>query len=202
MTVVKAGSRDTFSGKVGNLVVVSRGETTYLRSMPNYTNESWTPKQARARKRFSIVSKFCMGYKLKLIVPIWNLLPGNACGYSQFLGANSQAFDSEGVIGDWSMLNFSDGSLPPPQQIEAIMVDNEITVSWVNDPNVAPARLNDELWLMALVGDRVDGPVQTGLTRGMQGGVVAQVDPSDRALYLFFAAPDRKAFSPDRFVAL
>ena len=202
MTVVKAGSRDTFSGKVGNLVVVSRGETTYLRSMPNYTNESWTPKQARARKRFSIVSKFCMGYKLKLIVPIWNLLPGNACGYSQFLGANSQAFDSEGVIGDWSMLHFSDGSLPPPQQIEAIMVDNEITVSWVNDPNVAPARLNDELWLMVLAGDRVDGPVKTGLTRGKQGGVVYNVDPSARALYLFFAAPDQKAFSPDRFVEL
>ena len=201
MTVVKAGSRDTFSGKVGNLVVVSRGETTYLRSMPNYTNESWTPKQARARKRFSIVSKFCMGYKLKLIVPIWNLLPGNACGYSQFLGANSQAFDSEGVIGDWSMLNFSDGSLPPPQQIEAIMVDNEITVSWVNDPNVAPARLNDELWLMVLAGDRVEGPVQTSLTRGMEGGVVTLDDPSARALYLFFAAPDRMAFSPDRFVA-
>ena len=202
MTVVKAGNKDTFSGKVGNLVVVSRGETTYLRSMPNYTKDSWTPKQARTRKRFSIVSKFCMGYKLKVIVPIWNLLPGNACGYSQFLGSNSQAFDSEGFIGDWSMLQFSNGSLPPPLQVTAERVGDQITVGWVNDPNTAPDRLNDELWLMALAGDRVDGPVRTSLSRGMQGGVVAPLDPSARALYLFFATPDRKAFSPDRFVAI
>ena len=143
-----------------------------------------------------------MGYKQKVIVPIWNLLPGNACGYSQFLGANSQAFNSEGIITDWSMLHFSNGSLQPPIQVQVEMSPGEITVGWTNDPNIDPVRLNDELWLMTLAGDQVAGPVRTALTRGMQGGLVPLDDPAARALYLFFAAPDRQAFSPDRYIPL
>ena len=201
MTVMKAGKMGALSGTMGNVVVVSHGNTTYLRSLPNYSKDSWTPKQALSRKRFSIVTQFCMKYKREIIVPIWNLLPGEVCGYSLFLGANIRAFDSLGKIRDYAMLRFSEGSLEPPAHISAAKQGGELMVSWANDPNTNPTRLKDELLYMALVGDRVSGPFPTQLTRGSQGGEISLADPSASALYLFFAAPDRKAFSPDRFVA-
>ena len=190
------------SGTMGNVVVVSRGNTTYLRSLPNYSKDSWTPKQALSRKRFSIVTQFCKLYKRDIIVPIWNLLPGEVCGYSLFLGANIKAFDSLGKIRDYAMLRFSEGSLEPPAHIGAAKQGGEVSLSWVNDPNVAGSRLMDVLLYMALVDDKVSGPFPTQLTRGSQGGGVTLADPLASALYLFFATPDRKAFSPDKFVSV
>lgn len=202
MTIMKAGSTGGLSGKMGNLVVVSRGNSTYLRSLPNYSKDSWTPKQVQSRKRFAIVTQFCMAYKRNVIVPIWNLLPGNACGYSQFLGANIKAFDSLGNIKDHGLLHFSEGFLEPPSHVATVKEGELLTVSWTNDPNTAAARLKDGLLYMALSGDKVIGPFTTGLTRGMMGGEFTLPDSSARALYLFFAAPDRKAFSPDRYVTI
>ena len=202
MTVIKGGKMGSLSGAMGNIVVVSNGNTTYLRSMPNYSKDSWTPKQVLVRKRFAIVTQFCMSYKQHVIVPIWNLLPGQACGYSRFLGANIKAFDSLGNISDFALLRFSEGTLEPPSQIKAVKQQGAVTVSWANDPHVLPTRLKDDLLYMALVGDRVIGPYPTALTRGLPEGGFTLSDPSARALYLFFAAPNRKAFSPDRYVAL
>ncbi|GAP71162.1 hypothetical protein BA6E_125603 [Bacteroidales bacterium 6E] len=200
MTVLKGGKMGSLSGAMGNIVLVSYGNTTYLRSMPTYSKNSWTPKQVQSRKRFAIVTQFCMAHKRNVIVPIWNLLPGNACGYSQFLGANIKAFDSLGNIKDHGLLHFSEGFLEPPSHVATVKEGELLTVSWTNDPNTAAARLKDGLLYMALSGDKVSGPFTTGLTRCMMGGEFTLPDSSARALYLFFAAPDRKAFSSDRYV--
>lgn len=202
MTVMKGENTGGLSGKMGNLVVVSRGNSTYMRSLPNYSKDSWTPKQVQSRKRFAIVTQFCMAHKRNVIVPIWNLLPGNACGYSQFLGANIKAFDSLGNIKDHGLLRFSEGTLEPPSGLTTVKLTDEVSLHWANDPNLTVNRLKDELLYMALAGDKVSGPFATSLTRGMQGGVFTLSDPSTSALYLFFATSDRKAFSPDRYVTI
>ena len=202
MSIMKGGITGALSGRIGNVVAVTRGNTTYLRSMPTRKKNSWTPNQIQSRKRFAIVVKFCMRYKKNVIVPIWNLLPGNACGYSLFFGANGKAFDSEGNLIELSMLTFSKGNLPPAHQVKSVKKEGNLEVSWVNDPNVARTRLNDELWYMAVVGGQVVGPHNSGLTRGMQGGVFALKDPATSAIYVYFAASDKKSFSPDKYLEL
>lgn len=192
----------SLSGSMGNIVVVTRGTTTYLRTRPTRKKDTWSDKQIQSRKRFAIVVDFCMRYKEKVIVPIWNLLPGNACGYSQFLGANGKAFDSAGNIMEMSMLKFSNGSLPPVHQVKSVKNEGNLEVSWFNDPNLARTRLKDELWYMAVVGGQVVGPYKSGLTRGMQGGVFELKDPATSAIYVYFAASDKKSFSPDKYLEL
>ena len=202
MTKLNAGLLGALSGKVGNVVVVNRGKTAYVRSVPKYTEESWTDNQRRVRRRFAIVSKFCQEYKKKIIFPIWNQLPGPSSGYNQFLGTNIKAFDIEGNIRDLSLLQFSKGSLPPVLQLSIENRQGEIAIGWSNDPELPRTRFKDKLMYMAVVNGQVAGPYASGLTRIMQGGIFALNDPSASALYLYFASADKKAFSPDKYVAI
>lgn len=202
MSIVKGGITGALSGRIGSVVAVTRGNTTYLRSLPTRKKGSGTENQIRSRKRFAIIVKFCKGFKENVIIPIWNLLSGNACGFSLFLGANGKAFDSLGNLIELSMLTFSNGNLPPAQQVKPVRKEGNLEVSWFNDTNMARTRLKDELWYMAVVGDKFNGPFQSGLTRGMGGGTITLGDDSTSAVYVFFAAPDRKDFSPDKYVEI
>jgi len=202
MTKLNAGLFGALSGKIGNVVVVNRGKTSYVRSVPKYTEESWTDNQRRVRRRFAIVSKFCQEYKKSIIFPIWNKLPGPTCGYNQFLGTNIKAFDVDGNIRDLSLLQFSKGSLPPVLQLSIENRQGEVTIGWSNDPELARARLKDKLMYMAVVDGLVTGPHTSGLTRVMQGGTFTLNDPSASALYLYFASSDKLSFSPDKYVTI
>jgi len=168
--------------------------------MPNYTNTKWTDKQLQVRKRFAIVSEFCQQHKLQVIFPIWNLLPGNSSGYNLFLGTNIKAFDSEGKIMDMSLLKFSQGSLPGLYQVKVTKQQEAVEINWFNDVGASSVRLKDNLWYMAVVDSQVTGPYQTGLTRGMQGGVFTLSNPATSAIYAFFGASDKNSYSPDRYL--
>lgn len=200
MTKLNAGLFGALSGKIGNVVVVNRGKTAYVRSVPKYTEESWTDNQRQVRKRFALVSKFCQEYKKSIIFPIWNLLPGPSSGYNKFLGTNIKAFDKEGNIMDMSLLHFSNGNLTPPYQLSVEKREGDIAIGWTNDPGLSRTRIKDKLMYMAVVDGRITGPHNSYLTRGMLQGTFSLPEPSTTALYLYFASSDKQSFSPDRYV--
>jgi len=278
MTKLNAGLFGALSGKIGNVVVVNRGKNAYVRSVPKYTEESWTDNQRQVRKRFALVSKFCQEYKKSIIFPIWNLLPGPSSGYNKFLGTNIKAFDKEGHIMDMSLLHFSNGVLTPPLNLSVEKRQGEVAISWSNDTALSRTRTKDKLMFMAVkegdgttngdiagqinigsitigsitngskaisptvagqiitgpeitspeitspeitspiitdpvitspentspkvTGPIITGPHQTAVTRGQMEAVIANADESIIGLYLFFAASDGEAFSPDRYLVV
>ena len=208
MAKIKNGLLGMISGKLGPIVVATRGDTTYVRSAPNYTEKSWTESQVKVRDRFRTVSWFCKQYKQNLIKPIWNLLPGNASGYHQFLGRNIKAFDLEGKSKDLAQLCFSEGTLPAPFMAKAERQPGQITVTWQDDSGNSRLRQSDELWYMAVnegdfpVNTEITGPYQTAVTRNQMQAVIPNAGESIVGLYLFFAASDRTGFSPDRYMVI
>ncbi|MCW0484542.1 hypothetical protein [Gaoshiqia sediminis] len=207
MAKVKGGLLGSVAGKLGPLVVVQRGETTYVRSAPVFTKDSWSEKQQKNRQRFREVNAFCRRFKQQVIVPVWNKLAEGKSGYHLFLKANSPAFGQDGSIQDISLLRFADGKLPQPFQLKAQRSGEDamnIQVSWQNDGLSAALRLQDELLYMTAETDQFQGIFSSGIQRSQGGGVIRLPEgtTAERGIYLFFAAPDRAGFSPDRYVAL
>lgn len=216
MAKIRNGLLGMISGKLGSMVVVTRGTTTYVRSVPKYTDQSWSEKQLQLRQRFKAVSLFSQEHKRGLIWPIWNLAPGKASGYHRFVGANIGAFDLDGRVKDRALVRFSDGTLPAPIRVKAERLPGEIRITWENEATLPRTRLSDQLWYMAvadgettpggdasgtiLTGPVFTGPHKTTIQRGTKEAVIPDADGQTRGLYLFFAAADRKAFSPDRYV--
>jgi len=203
MAKVKGGLLESVSGKLGPLVVVNRGERTYVRTAPQYTKDSWSERQVQNRHRFRQANAFCRQYQQQVIVPIWNQLPGSTSGYHQFLKANIPAFNSRGALEDQSMLHFSDGVLPLPYQLQLAAQGDQLALSWQNDSSMTGVRLEDELWYMTLSPEAIQGPFESGLKRGSKGGILNFSEQGESTgLFVFFASSDRKAFSPDRFLAI
>lgn len=206
MAIIKNSILGLVSGKVGSMVVVTRGKTTYVRSIPKYTDQSWSEKQLQVRQRFKAATLFSQKYKKSLIWPVWNLVAGTASGYHKFLGANIHAFDMEGNVKDPSLIRFSAGSLPAPFQSGATRQHGQIRVTWEHEPFLSDPRLRDPMWYMTVTpGDAAAGPVFTGphktnFPRKLKEAFISDPDGRIGGLYIFFAGSDRKAFSPDRFI--
>ncbi|MGQ7868176.1 hypothetical protein [Sunxiuqinia sp. sy24] len=207
MAKIKDGLLGSVSGKLGPLVVVQRGDMSYVRAAPNYTKDSWSDRQLQHRQRFKAVSAFCKQYKQQFIIPIWNRLATNSSGYHLFMKANMPAFGRAGELEDPSMLHFADGTLPLPFKLTLVadpeQVD-QLEVSWLNDEGLTGLRLSDELWYATVSADGFQGPFESGIHRSAQGGLIALPEESGlcEGVYLFFASPARDAFSPDCFLAI
>ncbi|MGQ7870910.1 hypothetical protein [Sunxiuqinia sp. sy24] len=203
MAKIEDGLLGSISGKLGPLVVVKRGERSYVRAAPTYSKDSWSERQIQNRQRFKAVNAFCRQHQQQVIIPIWNQLPGNSSGYHQFLKANIAAFDSQGELEDPSMLHFSEGPLPLPFKLRASIQQDQLELSWLNDSKLTTTRHSDELWYMTSSSENINGPFKSDLTRGMEGGMLSlSGTEACTGLYLFFASSDRKAFSPDRFLSI
>jgi len=207
MARIQGGITGIPSGKVGNVVFVNREGSPYIRVVPVYTKGSWTMNQKQHRLRFKKVTEFCRQYRMNIIRPIWNLLPGKASGYGKFLKANMPAFGRDGKLIDKSMLHFSSGVLPLPYHLKAERTEgqnNTIYMTWANDAMLPQQQQYDELLYMAAKGDEFTGPYAAGLKRRDCGGVFDLPDDIENAdaLYLFFASGDRGSFSPDKYFSL
>jgi hypothetical protein len=200
MAKIKQSILEGISGKLGPIVVVNNGTSTYIRTAPTYTEESWSEKQGQLRSRFREVSQFVQRYKKSMIWQIWKLAPGKGGGYHKFLGANLKAFDLDGTVKEWSLVRFSEGVLPAPFQIEAERQPGQIHMTWKNESGLPRVRFSDRLWYMAVANEKFTGPFQTEITRGAMEGFLPDQDDSITGIYVFFAASDEKSFSPDRFV--
>ncbi len=202
MAKIKQSILEGISGKLGPIVVVNNGTSTYIRTAPTYTDESWSEKQGQLRSRFREVSQFVQQYRKTMIWSIWKLAPGKGGGYHKFLGANIQAFDLDGTLKEFSLVRFAEGILPAPFQIHAERQSGEIRITWKNEAGQSRIRDNDQMWYMAVAEGKFTGPFKTEITRGTLVGVVPDPDGNIAGIYVFFAAGDEKAFSPDRYVGV
>ncbi|WP_320167973.1 hypothetical protein [Mangrovibacterium marinum] len=158
MAKVKGGLLGSVSGKLGPVVVVQRGDTTYVRARPVYTENSWSERQLKNQQRFRAVNAFCTQNKLMVIQPIWNKLVAGKSGYHLFLKANMPAFGRDGGLEDLSLLHFSDGKLALPFHLQARRLDAmTIRVSWENDPLLPASRMRDELLFITAEDQQLTG---------------------------------------------
>jgi hypothetical protein len=207
MAKVTGGLAEFTSGKLGNVVFVKREGKTYVRMAPEYTKDSWTPRQKQHRERFRLVNSFCLQFKFNIIKPIWNLKPGSGSGYNRFIKANMPAFGLDGKLVDKSGLHFSDGVLPVPYHFIVEKSEtgaNKIAVSWENDMLMSSVYEKDDLLLVTSFGERFNGPYNTGKRRSELKAILELPEESSpvQAVYLFFASYDRKKYSPDKYFEL
>ena len=207
MARITGGIGKFVSGKLESVVFVQREGMTYIRKLPEYTKNSWTPRQKLHRERFRLVNAFCRQHQMRIIIPIWNLVPGKGSGYNRFLKANMPAFGLDGKLADRAMLHFSDGMLPLPYHFIVEMTKDEndkISVSWENDTLKTNKYDQDELILVPAYADGFGEMVNTGTIR--KSSKVSLILPAGKskveAVYLFFASNDRKRYSPDRYFEL
>jgi hypothetical protein len=207
MARIKGGVGVMISGKLDGVVFVQREGMAYVRAAPQYTDKSWTPRQKQHRERFRKVNEFCMKFRTQIILPIWNLLPGRASGYHQFLKANMAAFSAEGDLTDISMLHFSNGSLPFPFKFKAGWESVETTLlqfTWENDALMFGKLANDELQIITSSEGTFNGPFATSIKRSQLNGKYTL--PVNRnkveAIYVYFAAADYSNYSIDKYFAL
>jgi hypothetical protein len=206
MAHITGGIGKFVSGKLGEVVFVQREGMTYIRKLPEYSKDSWSPSQKQHRERFRLVNAFCRQYRLQIIQPIWNKAPGKGSGYSRFLKANMPAFGLDGQLADKSMLHFSDGVLPFPFHFSVTIIEGEndkIQVSWENDSLISGMYTMDELFLVPALTDGFGKPFNTGIRRSAsEATIVLPVESSKiEAVYLFFSSVDRKRYSPDKYFA-
>ena len=207
MARIKGGIGENISGKLGNMVFVQREGVSYVRMAPEYTKNSWTPRQKLHRERFRKVNEFCVKFRWHVIIPIWNLLPGRASGYHQFLKANMPAFGVNGELADPSLLHFAAGNLPVPYQIKIEWKEKTeklLQITWENDSLMNGNYAHDELLVICYGNNEFAGPFETGIERmRLQAEYKLPPMPEDiEAVFVYFAASNRKNYSPDRFVSL
>jgi hypothetical protein len=207
MARITGGIGKFISGKLESVVFVQREGMTYVRKLPEYTKSSWTPRQKLHRERFRLVNAFCRQNQMRIIIPIWNRVPGKGSGYNRFLKANMPAFGLDGKLADRAMLHFSDGILPLPFHLVVEMVNDEndkINVSWDNDSFTSGKNDLDELMMVPAYSEGFGEPVRTGSSRkAAKVSLVLPAGPSKvEAVYLFFASNDYRQYSPDRYFEL
>lgn len=207
MARVKGGIAQGLSGMAGGVVFVLRDGKTYIRSAPQRSKSSWTPRQILHRERFKAVNEYCTKYKYTLIPQIWNLAAEHNYGYNLFLKSNMPAFGLDGQLTAVDKLHFSAGKLLLPQQFTAkrsISVSTKVEVAWMNDVNMAKMYNYDELMMVVGYADHSTAPIATGVQRSLCQALIDL--PADieniTGIYLFFAAPDRKSYSSDQYFGL
>jgi hypothetical protein len=207
MAQLRGGIGSGLSGKIGGIVYAHSKGVIIVRSAPIRSKSSWTPRQLLHRQRFRAVNDYCAKYKYSLIRQIWNLAAEYGHGYNLFLKANMPAFALDGQLAEVEKLHFSAGKLPLPQQFKAGMSTGtpaKVEVTWVNDENMAEVYNYDELMMIVGYPDHSTAPFATGVRRSSGKAFVdlpADYE-SSTGIYLFFAAHDRKSYSPDQYFGL
>jgi len=207
MAIVKGGLAQGLSGKAGGVVFVLRDGNTYIRSLPERSKNSWSPRQQMHRVRFKAINDYCAKYKHSLIPQIWNLAGVHGHGYNQFLKANMPAFGPDGQLEEVEKLHFSAGKLPLPQNLKATRSNDtpsKVDVSWINDTKLPKVNLQDELIMVAGYPDHRTTPIATGILRSKCNALIDLPDEykTITGIYLFFAAYTKDAYSPDQYFGL
>jgi hypothetical protein len=204
MAKLRPGIGSQLSGKAGEMVFVQWEGDTYMRTAPDRSKGSWTPKQTLNRKRFREANNFCSQFSTSLIPMIWKPAARKMPGHSFFLKANLPAFGLDGTLADPQRLQLSVGKLPLPRQFMAERVaagSSTISVSWNNDPYMDSQRLTDELKAISASNGVFSYFSPTGLVRGTMNGSFElpsyprPQEPDPMYLYLFFASADKKDYS-------
>jgi len=192
------------SGRIGNIVFVNLGGSTYARSLPRERKPSeWSTDQKKHRKCFAGVVKYASRMMVPFIKPIWNIAePNSKRGFNQFVKANKPAFGTNGNVIDPGLLRFSAGSLPLPAGLNAILSTLQskiIAVNWKNQI-AGSAVSNDRLMVVFYNTHELLVPVETGFTRKDEQTQIPIPENHGKEiyLYLFFKSEDESLYSNEQ----
>ncbi|WP_372776433.1 hypothetical protein [Mangrovibacterium sp.] len=193
------------SGKLGSLVFVTYGDETIVRIAPQKRKaDSWSLKQKQHRQRFVGAVRHYKAYRATVVTPIWSCVAtARQTAYNMFLKANMPAFNENGCVADPSLLRFSIGDLPLPQNFCAERCsDNptQIDIRWDSTHVSQLASPTDQLMGIyyepegaapfALNACRSDGYTTLNLPYSPGSAKIS--------LFLFFRKANLSAYSPDK----
>ncbi|MCW0483369.1 DUF6266 family protein [Gaoshiqia sediminis] len=195
------------SGKLGDtLVFVRYGDEMIVRMAPSpRKKDSWSSKQQSQRVRFRAVTWHYRWYKETVVVPIWNLSATvRHTGFNLFVQANMPAFDQTGKVSDYSLLHFSTGPVPLPQNLTVERNPEnpaQVQFRWSTNRLSQAEMASDKLMVFAY-NPGYKSPLNTGASRA--DGVASLDLPTDWGdrqlhLYLYFQRADGSAYSNDRY---
>src|SRR5665647_331060 len=177
------------SGRIGNIVFVNLGGSTYARTLPRERKPSeWSAEQKKHRKCFGVVVKYASSMMVPFIKPIWNKsITNSTSGFNQFVKANKPAFGKNGTVNDPGLLRFSIGPLPLPADLNAILSaeqSNIITISWKNQISDL-VRNDDHLMAVFYNVHPLIVPIETGFIRKDEQAKIVIPDNSGKEIYLY-----------------
>jgi len=203
MARVTKGIGRAFSGRIDNIVFVSYGERTYVRTLPRERKPSeWSVDQKNHRQCFAVVMRYASGMMNSFVKPIWNKAATDTMsGINLFVKANKPAFGTKGRVEDPSLLRFSTGSLPLPSDVKVVMSPegtNVVMATWKNQIT-NPVRSLDRLMVVFYDTHELMKPIQTEFMRKDEQAKLNLPDNTGKEiwLYLFFGSADQTAYSND-----
>lgn len=199
------------SGRIGNVVFVRTKTKSYVRKAPNCEKTNWSENQRLYRNRMRNVAILWRSLKFDMIAEIWRVAgaqnPHQAMnGYALFVKENIPAFNIDGSLIDPLCLVVSNGKLVGSQHLNVEQsgdVPSRIIVSWVNDPNCKPPRLEDQLMAMGYKKEVFSNVENTGLYRKDLEGAFLVPDPLPETdathLFLFWCSDDHQYSKSESF---
>lgn len=200
MGKISLGILDGVRGKVGNVVGSSWKGIDYIRAKADHRADPKTEAQVNQRTRFKAALELAQAMLSIVIRPIWNHQAGKMTGSNLFIKKNIGAFGSDGLIEDFSKLQFSTGILPLPANL--IVKPNEsvesgVVISWENV--LQQGNRDDKLMLVAMDAkeQRIMTLFDIDSTRGDgTAEIVLPFEPrSEVYVYAFFGDVKGRSFT-------
>ena len=195
------------SGKVGNTVFYQVGPETRVRSIPAEYSDAKTPEQLDCRSQFMVAICFYRHLVETPLREVWRVAAGgmSASGYNFFMKLNMKVFRPDGKIADFSRLQLAVGMIQEVNNLGGEVDDRDVvTLTWEENAGLAPARMNDELVVVVLYGDRSFTPVFENVRATRRDGKATfhlyRRRGTAAHLYCFFKEQDGKAYSSSQYL--
>ncbi|WP_251621631.1 DUF6266 family protein [Odoribacter lunatus] len=177
-----------FTGVIDDVIVYVYRNRRCIRRKPGKVKPPSAPGQVAQQERMASIAIFYQALKEVGIYPYWQKAAEGrvANGYNLLVQQNLPAFNSNGMICDFSKIRLTDGSLALPDELrlrEAEEADGWV-LAWTNTPYQVNAWADDRLKLFvmkedggtfdvepleAVEGVRQDGQVMFRLPEYLQG---------------------------------
>lgn len=148
MARLRNGIFGGIEGKLGNLVGYEFNDKSYLRAIPDDFKYNNTASQQAHKNQFMAVVKFAQLLNGSIIKPAWTGLSKGMTAFNLFTSTNYPAFNTEGVIEDYSKIVITKGELALPEELKMEREANRLSISWLFDRNSSLAFPDDIVYLL------------------------------------------------------
>ena len=149
MARINNGLLGGVSGKIGNVVGVTRNGVSFLRTVPSNYKDAKSPAQLANRMKLKICVNFLSATKSFIRIGFKDFSPkGNA--YNAAFTYNSKAVQGTypDLYLDYSQTALSRGQLTELSQVSLSEVEGGIRVDWQNNSGDGSAKGNDTVMLL------------------------------------------------------
>ena len=175
MATMKNGLWGGFTGKIGNVVGVTRNGAYYVRSLPAHVKDPGSKKQVTQRSRFSITLAFLKTFTPLLRIGFQTDADGMKSAFNAAMSYNVQ-HAVKGETGDFEIdyqnVLVSKGPLPASPVLQASVSGGALLVRW-DDARDALAMQDDQVMLLACNAEKKLAVFD--LHAGKRGSLVSQL---------------------------